>query len=171
MFHGRVEELLTRYGRIDLLWFDGGTHDNTIRDRARELQPHIVINSRSCDGDYDCTECSLPTQRFTGWFETCHCWQSSDIPNQTGTGTIDVWGYLKAEQYKSTAWMLETLVRLRQWGGNLLINVSPRPDGELPDVVYQRLAETAEWMSHNQKAVIGTEVPLTSTKPAQESPL
>ena len=169
MFHGRVEELLTRYGRIDLLWFDGGTHDNAIRDRARELQPHIVINSRSCDGDYDCTECALPTQQFTGWFETCHCWQAAEIPDRTGAGTVDVWGYLKAEQYKSTAWMLETLARLRQWGGNLLINVSPRPDGELPDVVYQRLAETADWMSNNQKPDIGTEVLLASTQPEQES--
>jgi alpha-L-fucosidase len=70
---------------------------------------------------------------------------------------VDFWGYLDKEQYKSTAWMLETLVRLRTWGGNLLINVGPRPDGELPDVVYQRLVETAAWMSHSRKSVIGTE--------------
>jgi alpha-L-fucosidase len=152
----RVEELLTRYGRIDLLWFDGGGHDNAIRDRALELQPHLVINSRSCDGDYGSTECSLPSERFTGWFETPHCWQHSDLIGPWG-GNVDFWGYLDKEQYKSTAWMLETLVRLRTWGGNLLINVGPRPDGELPDVVYQRLAETAAWMSHSRESVIGTE--------------
>jgi alpha-L-fucosidase len=155
LFHQRVEELLTRYGHIDLLWFDGGAHDNAIRDRIRELQPHIVINSRSCDGDFDCTECSLPTERFTGWFETPHCWQHSDLQAPTGSN-IDFWGYLKEEQYKSTAWMLESLVRLRTWGGNFLVNVGPRPNGELPEIVYDRLAETAQWMAHSKQSVIGT---------------
>ena len=154
LFHQRVEELLTRYGRIDLLWFDGGDQDNIIRDRARELQPHIVINSRSCDGDYDCTECALPNERPSGWFETCHCWQQSSIPAQGG-GTVDVWGYLKSEQYKTTAWMLETLARLRSWSANLLVNIGPRPDGQLPDVVYQRLAQTADWMKLNHASIIG----------------
>jgi alpha-L-fucosidase len=151
---GRTEELLTRYGRIDLLWFDGGAKDNAVRDRARELQPHIVINSRSCDGDFDCTECSLPKARFRGWFETPHCWQASDIPSPNG-GMVDFWGYLKYEQYKSTAWMFGTLAQLRTWGGNLLINVGPRPDGELPGIVYERLEETARWMAHSREAIIG----------------
>lgn len=152
----RVEELLTHYGRIDLIWFDGGGHDNTIRDRVRELQPHIVINSRSCDGDFDCTECMLPTERFQGWFETPHCWQHSNLRTAAGTN-VDFWGYLQDEQYKSAAWMLETLVRLRTWGGNLLINVGPRPDGSMPDVAMHRLAETAAWMQHSKAAVIGTD--------------
>jgi alpha-L-fucosidase len=151
----RVEELLTRYGRIDLLWFDGGAKDNAIRDRVRALQPHIVINSRSCDGDFDSTECSLPKERFHGWFETPHCWQASDIPSPWGP-MVDFWGYLKDERYKSTAWMLGTLAQLRTWGGNLLINVGPRPDGTLPDVVYRRLDETAAWMIHSRESVIGT---------------
>lgn len=151
---GRVEELLTRYGRIDLLWFDGGPKDNGIRDRALELQPHLVINSRSCDGDFDSTECSLPKERFQGWFETPHCWQDSDIPSPWGPN-VDFWGYLKYEQYKSTGWMLGTLAQLRTWGGNLLINVGPKPDGELPAIVYRRLDETAAWMAHSRQSVIG----------------
>lgn len=152
----RVEELLTRYGRIDLLWFDGGGHDNGIRDRALELQPHLVVNSRSCDGDFGTSECALPKERFTGWFETPHCWQHSDLPNPWGT-SVDFWGYLADERYKSTAWMLEHLVRLRAWGGNLLINVGPRPTGELPEVAYERLRETAGWMAHSRESVIGTD--------------
>ena len=156
MFHGRVEELLTRYGHIDLLWFDGGAHDNELRDRARALQPHLVINSRSCDGDFDCTECELPEQRPTGWFETCHCWQSCDILRANGA-VLDVWGYLAGEKFKSTAWMLGALSLLRGWGANLLVNVGPRPDGQLPDVVYERLAETAQWMAHSRRSVIGVE--------------
>ena len=139
-FHARVKELLNNYGKIDLLWFDGGTHDNEIRDYARQVNPAIVINSRSCDGDYDCTECELPEGGIEGWFETCHCWQDSDIKRSNGNN-MDVWGYLKEEQYKSAEWMLDTYKYLRDHGANLLLNVSPRPNGELPEVVYKRLQE------------------------------
>jgi alpha-L-fucosidase len=174
----RVEELLTGYGRIDLLWFDGGTRDNAIRDRARQLQPHLVINSRSCDGDFDCTECSLPTEKFRGWFETPHCWQHSDLVDPRTGNHVDFWGYLRDEQYKPTSWMLDTLTRLRTWGGNLLINVGPRPDGSMPEVVYARLNETAAWMAHSRESVIGagpgpypeqSNVPVTTRPVARDS--
>lgn len=156
IFHGRVEELLTRYGRIDLLWFDGGAHDNVIRDRARQLQPHIVLNNRSCDGDFAHTECFLPAEPSEGWLETCHCWQHSELKTPAGDN-VDFWGYLKEEQYKSTAWMLGSLVRLRSLGGNFLVNVGPRPSGELPDVVYERFSEVAAWMRHSSVSVISAE--------------
>jgi alpha-L-fucosidase len=142
-FHARVEELLTRYGKIDLLWFDGGAYDNEIRDRARELQPGIVLNTRSCDGDFDHSECELPEGKTEGWFETCHCWQDSDILYPNGN-KVDVWGYLDSEQYKSADWMLETYRELQSKGANFLLNVSPRPNGELPDVVYQRFQESTD---------------------------
>jgi len=115
-----------------------------------------VINSRSCDGDFDCTECQLPQKKFTGWFETCHCWQKSDLPSPYG-GDVNFWGYTRDEKFKSTAWMLDGLVHLRTWGGNFLVNVGPRPNGELPDVVYERFAETATWMAHSRASVIGAE--------------
>jgi alpha-L-fucosidase len=51
--------------------------------------------------------------------------------------------------------MFGTLAQLRTWGGNLLINVGPRPDGELPGIVYERLEETARWMAHSREAIIG----------------
>lgn len=155
-FHGRVRELLTRWGRIDLMWFDGSPHDDQILSIVRDIQPHIVVNSRVCSGDYDHTECFLPTEKPSGWFETCHCWQQTDIPTPSG-GTVDVWGYLSAEQYKSTAWMLEHLAKLRAFGANLLVNVGPKPTGEMPDVVYDRLRETAEWMKHSKISVIGAD--------------
>ena len=148
-FHARVEELLTRYGRIDLLWFDGGTHNNELRDRARELQPGIVINTRSCDGDYDHTECELPQGKVEGWFETCHCWQDCDIKYPNGNN-VDVWGYLADEKYKSAQWMVETYRFLGSRNANLLLNVGPRPNGELPDVVYQRLTEINELLKNDK---------------------
>ena len=50
--------------------------------------------------------------------------------------------------------MLETLARLRSWGANLLVNIGPRPDGQLPNVVYQRLAQAAAWMKFNHASII-----------------
>jgi alpha-L-fucosidase len=162
-FHGRTMELLTRYGRIDLLWFDGGAMDNELRDKARALQPHLVINNRSCIGDYNDTECFLPKERpKSQWFETVHCWQLSDIPTELPDmdpdgGFVDIWGYLDAEKFKSAAWLLKCLSKLRGWGANFLPNIGPGPDGDFPPEAYERLAEVAEWMKHSQEAVIGTE--------------
>jgi alpha-L-fucosidase len=53
--------------------------------------------------------------------------------------------------------MLELLSRTRSWGGNLLLDVGPRPNGELPDVVYERLNEIAAWMSHSGESLFGVE--------------
>jgi alpha-L-fucosidase len=139
-FHGRIQELLTRYGRVDLLWFDGGTHDNAARDLALRLQPHLVINSRSCDGHFGSSECHLPETPPTGWFETVHCWQSCDLLTPRGTN-VDVWGYLKTETFKSARWAHDAHRRLKAWNANFLINVAPRPDGEMPPVVLERLEE------------------------------
>ncbi len=156
-WHGRTMELLTRYGRIDLLWFDGGGFDNELRDKARAVQPHIVINNRACIGDYNDTECKLPKERpRSEWFEACHCWQACDIPMTNG-GFVDVWGYLATEKFKSAAWMLEHLCKLRAWGGNLLINIGPGPDGDLPQSAYERLSEVADWMAHSKESVIGAD--------------
>ena len=73
----QVTELLTNYGKIDLIWFDGG-HGEIPNKRVRELQPGIVINRRNGgDGDYGDSEGALPQKRFQGWFETCEtCWPS-----------------------------------------------------------------------------------------------
>ena len=100
--------------------FKPGAYDNEIRDRARELQPGIVINTRSCDGDFDHRECELPEGKTEGWFETCHCWQDSDIPYPNGNN-VDVWGYLASEKYKSAQWMLDIFVELRRKCANLLL--------------------------------------------------
>ncbi len=155
IFHARITELLTRYGRIDLLWFDGGTWDEEARDLALSLQPHLVVNSRIFKGHFESTECCLPKTRPASgtWIETCHCWQSCEILSPKGV-PADVWGYLSTETYKTSAWMLSALGRLRSWGGNFLVNVGPRPDGSLPEIVYERFAEVAAWMAHSAAAVL-----------------
>jgi alpha-L-fucosidase len=138
----QIEELLTRYGTIDVLWFDGGPNAMPV-EAIRALQPGIVINPRMHGtGDFMTPEGHLPKGPIAGWWEMCHIW----APNS--------WGYNTAhEQYKPSGWMLSQLAAVRTWGGNLLINAGPRPSGEMPDSYYERMSEVADWMRHSGPAV------------------
>lgn len=141
---GQIEELLTNYGPIDLLWFDGGPDAISI-GRIRELQPGIVINPRMHGiADFETAEVEFPKARPTGWWEMCVIWNNGG------------WGYTAKEQYRSTASVLEEFSRARAWGGNYLINVGPRANGELPEVAYQRLDELGAWMRHSGPALMDT---------------
>jgi alpha-L-fucosidase len=124
---GQVEELLQRYSP-DLIWFDGAPAAISIA-RMRELQPSVVVNPRMHGyGDYQAFECRFPETKPDGWWEMCSIWGEQ-------------WGYVKSEKYHSVEWMLDEKARVNAWGGNYLINVSPRPNGTLPPVVYERLQQ------------------------------
>lgn len=141
----QIHELLTRYGKIDLVWFDGMTDWNggiRTNPRAvyawmRSLQPGIVINDRwdkirdpdSADdevafGDFSTHEIRHAEARPEGWWEQCDLWAQGH------------WGFSRDVQFESTDWLLENLLRVRKWGGNLLANVGPQPDGEMPPEFY-----------------------------------
>lgn len=79
LVRGQVRKWLTRYGKIDLMWFDGRRGECENRE-FRTLQPGIVVNMRNGPGgDFGHTENTLPSKRFKGWFETCvTCWPTSD---------------------------------------------------------------------------------------------
>jgi alpha-L-fucosidase len=152
---GQVKELITRYGKIDLFWFDGDIWNKHIDNRMndiysmiRAVQPHIVINDRGGApelGDYRTPECQLSSAPIQGWWEACYIWQNGG------------WGYDPQESYKDLNWTLKLLATVAGGGGNLLLNVGPRPDGELPSVVYERFAELKEWMQRNRSSVKGVE--------------
>lgn len=136
----QVEELLTRYDKIDIIWFDGGPEAISI-EKIRELQPGIIINPRMHGyGDFKTPEVGFPRERPSGWWELCHMW------NMGG------WGYTKPERYMPTSWVLTMLAKARAWGGNLLINCAPKPNGEMPELYYERMAELASWMEVNGEA-------------------
>ncbi len=163
----QIEELLTNYGTIDLLWFDGrpyplGTSGEITIVDIRALQPGIVVNPRLFGkGDYVTPEVKFPQERPAGPWELCTFW------NTPG------WGFMSGETYRSTAEVLSEFVRIRAWGGNELISVGPNADGALPGVAYDRLRELSEWMNKNSAAILGTapcppsiaaNVPVTSRK-------
>lgn len=144
----QVRELLTRYGRIDLLWFDGSMTDltNTITiEEIRALQPQIVVNDRFWGfgiGDY-CSkyECHLPAQRPEGPWETCQIWH-------VGGG----WSYVKnADKYRDLAITMHQYEVCKEWGGNLLLNIAPAADGSVPEAYYKAVKEFGDAVKASQK--------------------
>ena len=147
----QVTELLTQYGKIDLLWFDGGRGEIS-NTEVRRLQPGIVINSRNGGrngtddnrGDYGDSEGKPPTKRVNGWFETCEtCWPSKK------------WSYTEVGGWDTAPEVIAELVGLRAWGGNLLANVGPKADGSVPEQAAAAWREMAEWMKHSRESVTG----------------
>lgn len=142
----QVTELLTNYGKIDLMWFDGGKGEIS-NIEVRELQPGIVINRRNGGmGDYGDSEGALPKKRFEGWFETCEtAWPSNK------------WSYAENAGWDTAPEVITELVKLRAWGGNLLANVGPKASGEVPEQALRAWNEMAKWMKRNKESVIGTD--------------
>jgi len=144
---GQITELLTRYGKIDLLWFDMATVVMAPSE-IRALQPGIVINDRMGNGtgDFLTVEGAFPKARPEGWWELCTIWNSP------------YWGYVASneERYRPLAWVLETLAKTRAWGGNLLLNAGPRPDGGMPRPYWEGAAQLAAWMRHSGESLFGT---------------
>jgi alpha-L-fucosidase len=147
----QVKELITRYGRIDLLWFDLSIWESSLDHRMGELysmvraeQPHIVINGRqdyTLFGDYDTPENALPDRPLEGWWELCQVWSTPG------------WSYYEGETYRDLEWTLELIAEVVGRGGNLLLNVGPTADGQLPEEAYDRLDELATWMDHSGQSV------------------
>lgn len=142
MAANQVRELLTDYGKIDIMWFDGG-HGEISNDEVRELQPGIVINRRNKEpGDFGDSEGVLPDKRFEGWFETNDpCWPSR------------WWGYSQSDRMDTGEDVIEKLVILRAWGGNFLANVGPKADGSMPEEALEAWKEIGKWMKHSGESV------------------
>jgi len=149
---GQIRELLTNYGKIDLVWFDGGWERTPQEWKARdlekmmrELQPEIVINDRlpGC-GDYDTPEQAVPAATPKRAWETCMTMNNS-------------WGYNPSDhRYKSVRTLVNTLTEVASKGGNLLLNVSPTGDGALPPEHTERLGGIAAWMARNGESIVAT---------------
>jgi len=159
--HEQVRELMTNYGKIDILWYDGlwlnhdCSTDKSVSPRfwksmelnamVRQLQPHIIINNRSgIPEDIDTPEGHVKwSQPGRGW-EACLT---------VGSG----WGYLKHDpNTKTTTQLLQHLVTSAAGEGNLLLNVGPRPDGTIRNAEASRLREMGRWLRVNGEAVYGS---------------
>lgn len=161
-----VSQLLTDYGPISVMWFDGEwestwnhTYGQHLYDLCRKLQPNVIVNNRvdvgrggmggmsdsKYAGDYGTPEQEIPATGLPGV-----AWESCITMNAN-------WGWNRADHnWKSTDQLLEMLADIVSKGGNLLLNVGPKPDGTFPDEAVTRLKEIGDWMKYNGEAVYGT---------------
>ncbi len=151
---GQIDELLTRYGEIDLLWFDGGWERTADEWRSSELegfirerQPEIVINDR-CPGiaGYSSMlhEGTVPLEVPGVPWEAC-------VPLDDSWGAIDI-----DAGRKSLTEVVGLVAEGAAGGGRLLFNISPKGDGSVPSWQRELLGGLAEWMSRNSTAISGT---------------
>ena len=164
--HGQVEELLTRYGDLGVLWFDGQwertwNHERgqALYDLCRNLQPRVIVNDRvdvgrqghsgrvaaGHAGDYGTPEQTVPPAGLL------------DLDWETCLTMNRHWGWNAAdEDWKSARELIRTLVDVVSKNGNLLLNVGPRADGSLPPQAVERLEAIGRWMRVNGEAIHGT---------------
>ena len=148
LLNGQVEELLTRYGKIDLIWFDGeatkgcGTNRFISLDRMRQLQPGIVIIPRMHKaGDFATFERTLKIDKpIKTWGELCDTWTTT-------------WSHEDGIPFRAPHYVLGNLTTCHALNVNYLIGVGPTKDGEFVPDIYKNIAIVGEWMKVNHDAV------------------
>jgi alpha-L-fucosidase len=164
---GQLKELLTEYGDVATVWFDGEWESAWTHERGKDLyayvkslQPNTLVNNRvdkgrsgmagmtsgeQFKGDYGTPEQEVPARGLPGvdW-ESCMTMNGS-------------WGYHKGDNnWKSAQQLIDTLVETASKGGNFLLNVGPTSEGLIPEASVTRLAEVGKWLRTHGKAIYGT---------------
>lgn len=172
--HGQVKELCTRYGRLDVLWFDFSYNQlrgeawraNELADMVRTLQPGILLNNRlevsgegfgslaqgepaPCHGDFVSPERMVPPE---GLFDP----QGRPLYWETCTTMNHSWGYCAGDPwYKPASLLLKKLVECVSKGGNFLLNVGPDGNGRIPRQAMDTLKYLGQWMQINGESICG----------------
>lgn len=157
--HAQVRELMTHYGRVDVLWYDGGgwsdpavpAHEAyrsaALNAMARQLQPHILINDRSgFPEDFGTPETVIkPSEEESRPWESCL--QMDEIS----------WGHVPHSPNLRTAERLVAdLVEVAAGAGNLLLNTGPTPAGEIRPEEEQRIRTMGDWLRRNGAGIYGS---------------
>jgi alpha-L-fucosidase len=162
----QIQELMTGYGKVDILWLDGGwvrpksTIDTSvdwqkaitynqdidmpkIAAMGRAKQPGLIIVDRTVAGAYEnytTPEQTVPEKPLDHPWESCVTMGNS-------------WSYVPGDHYKSVNQIISLLVKIVSRGGNLLMNIGPGPDGDWDPVAYDRLKQIGNWMAINGEGI------------------
>ena len=152
---GQVREVLTNYGKIDLFWPDGGSGGMTL-DEARKLQPGMIWGRI---GEYATPEGweMMKMEYIKEANRRGYPWEFCTI----GNGGSWHWSQKAEDHGISAESLISQLAQVRARGGVLLLNIAPRPDGEMPHWFYPLCDELAAWMKTGAEAIyeINTEGP------------
>ena len=149
--HGQIGELMSNYGKVDILWYDmpvpldaKGWRSQEMNDMVMRLQPDIIVNNRNLlPGDFSTPEQS--TQASKGDWESCMTMNDS-------------WAYVAGDHnWKSPQRLAQNLVECARDGGNYLLDIGPMADGTVPEESRERLRTMGKWMAGNGDAVYGTQ--------------
>jgi len=153
--HNQMMELVEEYGRIDVLWLDGGQvapqNGQDIRlsefvAKARKVQPWLLTADRTVGGEnenYITPEQSVPTEPIRVPWESC-------------VTVGRAFSYRFDEQYKTPRELVHLLIDVVCRGGNLALNIAPQPNGMLPAQAVRAVDGLGDWLRANGDAIYGT---------------
>jgi alpha-L-fucosidase len=169
--HAQINELMSDYGAIDILWLDGGwvrpleTVNEEVRSwgaaippwsqdieldkiavNARKKQPGLLIVDRTVHGPYEnylTPEQNVPKTKL-------------DYPWESCITLGGAWSYVPNDQFKSANRVIRMLSEIVAKGGSLLLGIGPNPDGTLSELQISRLKEIGDWLKVNGAAIYGT---------------
>ena len=157
--HGQVRELMSNYGKIDILWYDtdgtkGPWDGEKLNEMVFALQPDIIVNNRNgLDGDF-----STPEQKIDA--EAGKAWESCMTLNNS-------WGFQRGDHaWKRVDEVIGNLATCARQGGNYLLNIGPMPDGTVPEPSVKILTEVGRWLERNGASIYGAEASEFSWHPS-----